>query len=100
MVSEASSRSSAGRAWLARVWTDLQPHYDQVPETDHAELRRGVARPGFRVLYSHNVHEVEDELHRQEADDEPGKVRQPFVSGDGDRPINLRMHLERAGGTG
>ena len=100
MGSEASSRPSAGLACLKKAWTDLQPHYDQVPETDHAELCGSVARPRFRVLYSHDVHEVEDELHRQEADDKPGEVHKPFASGDGNRPVNLRMHHERVGGAG
>lgn len=42
--------------------TDLQPNDDEVPEADHAELRRRVAHPCLPILDRDDVHEVQDQL--------------------------------------
>jgi hypothetical protein len=43
----------------------LQPNYDQIPETNHAQLERCVSGPCPRILDCDNVHEMEDQLHCQ-----------------------------------
>ncbi len=44
--------------------TNLQPDNDQIPKSNHSDLRRSVADPCFGIFDSNHVHEMEDILHR------------------------------------
>lgn len=48
----------------------LEPDDDEIKETYHAELKRRISAPCCCVLDGHEVHEVQDELHRQKARNE------------------------------
>ena len=54
----------------------LEPHNHEVPKPYHADLRRGITHPCFCVFDGDHVHEVEDELHGQEGEEEADKVSQ------------------------
>ena len=53
---------------------NLEPNDDEVPEPNHADLRGASPNPRFPVFDGDDVHEVEDELHRHEGDDEAEEV--------------------------
>ena len=57
--------------WWSRdlfLGTDLEPDEDEIPETDHGELRRRHAAPRVRVFDSDDMHDVYECFHREECD--------------------------------
>ena len=54
--------------------THLEPYHNEVPESDHTELGSGVSSPRLSVFDGHNIHEVEDEFQRHDANEEAYQV--------------------------
>lgn len=54
--------------------TNLQPDYDQIPESDHAEFGGRVAVPRPSVFDGHDVHEMENDFHCQKTSQEPNSI--------------------------
>lgn len=50
--------------------THLQPDHNQIPKANHAQLGRTTPLPRTRILDRNDIHEVEDELHGEEAGEE------------------------------
>jgi hypothetical protein len=55
--------------------THLEPDDDEIPKSNHTQLRRRIPLPSARILDRYDIHEMEDELHRQETRGKPHGIR-------------------------
>jgi len=61
----------------------LEPHDDEIPKSDHAQIRRPIPIPSGSILDGNDVHRMQDTLHRQEAEYEAKEVGELISSSDG-----------------
>lgn len=75
----------------------LEPDYGQVPESDHANLGWRISEPCFCILDSHDVHKMENELHREQARQKAKCVSHKARLARWHGPSKLRKRSERVG---
>ena len=71
MVAITARREDMSACYRSRdlsLGTDLEPDEDEIPETDHGELRGRHAAPRVRIFDSDDVHGVYKRFHREECD--------------------------------
>lgn len=59
----------------------FEPYDSEIPESDHGQLERSVAVPRLRVLDSDDVHEVEDDFHCEERNNETHRIGDSVARG-------------------
>ena len=74
--------------------SDLQPHNDQIPKSDHSDFSGRVVCPRFSVFDGDHVHIVEDEFHRDQAEKESQKITQDSTKGNGEWTMHLSSRLD------